>query len=62
MSESNIAIVFGPTLLRPRKETMETTLDSPLVNQAVQRLIEVKKTTIPSILTFPLQNVRTLFP
>lgn len=41
MTPSNIAIVFGPTLMRPEVETMETTLNSPLVNHTVQRLIEV---------------------
>jgi len=40
MTPSNLAIVFGPTLMRPKIETMETTLNSPLVNHSVQRIIE----------------------
>lgn len=41
MSESNVAIVFGPTLIRPKIETITTTLNSPIVNSAVQFFIEV---------------------
>jgi len=40
MSASNASIVFGPTLIRARVETIETTLNSPIVNSAVQVLIE----------------------
>ena len=46
MSSSNAPIVFGPTLLRPEKETMESTLNSPLVNQAIQRFIDVSSKEI----------------
>ena len=41
MTPSNLSIVFGPTLMRPEKETMETTLNSPLVNNVVQCILEV---------------------
>lgn len=41
MTPTNLSIVFGPTLMRPEKETMETTLNSPLINHIVQRIIEV---------------------
>lgn len=41
MTPSNLSIVFGPTLMRPEVETMETTLNSPLVNHAVERIIDV---------------------
>lgn len=41
MSETNAAIVFGPTLMRAKVETMATTLNTPIVNSAIQRLIEV---------------------
>lgn len=41
MTPSNIAIVFGPTLLRPKVETIETSLSSPLVNHAIERIIIV---------------------
>jgi len=40
MSESNVAIVFGPTLIRAKVETIETTLNSPIVNSAIQALLE----------------------
>jgi len=41
MTPSNLSIVFGPTLMRPEKETMETTLNSPLVNNIVQCILEL---------------------
>ena len=41
MTPSNLAIVFGPTLMRPKTETIESTLNSPLVNHVFQRFIEV---------------------
>lgn len=41
MNTTNLSIVFGPTLLRPETETIETTLNSPIVNGIVQRIIEV---------------------
>ena len=41
MTPSNLAIVFGPTLMRPEVETMDTTLNSPLVNHGIERIIEV---------------------
>eukprot|EP00339_Tiarina_fusa_P002662 CAMPEP_0117012312 /NCGR_PEP_ID=MMETSP0472-20121206/10391_1 /TAXON_ID=693140 ORGANISM="Tiarina fusus, Strain LIS" /NCGR_SAMPLE_ID=MMETSP0472 /ASSEMBLY_ACC=CAM_ASM_000603 /LENGTH=299 /DNA_ID=CAMNT_0004715353 /DNA_START=254 /DNA_END=1153 /DNA_ORIENTATION=+ len=40
MSASNASIVFGPTLVRAKVETIETTLNSPIVNSSVQVLIE----------------------
>jgi len=40
MNTTNLSIVFGPTLLRPETETIETTLNSPIVNGIVQRIIE----------------------
>ena len=47
-----MAIVFGPTLMRPETETLETTLDSPLVNHTIQRIIEVR-TSLPNQLISP---------
>ena len=41
MTGRNTAIVFGPALMRPEIETVETTLNSPMVNLCVQRIIEV---------------------
>ena len=40
MSSTNLAIVFGPTLLRPKEEALEHTLMLPRVYLAVQRMIE----------------------
>lgn len=40
MTESNIAIVFGPTLLRPEEESLESSLNSPLVNQTIHRFLD----------------------
>eukprot|EP01090_Pellita_catalonica_P020091 TRINITY_DN7018_c0_g1_i1.p1 TRINITY_DN7018_c0_g1~~TRINITY_DN7018_c0_g1_i1.p1 ORF type:complete len:314 (-),score=57.71 TRINITY_DN7018_c0_g1_i1:92-946(-) len=40
MTAYNLSIVFGPTLLRPREESIETTLKSPSVNSVVRMLIE----------------------
>jgi RhoGAP domain len=39
MSARNIAIVFGPNLLRPEVETMESTLSQPVVNDVVRTMI-----------------------
>jgi hypothetical protein len=41
MTASNIAIVFGPNLIRPEIETLETALNCPIVNHVIQRLVEV---------------------
>ena len=49
MSASNASIVFGPTLIRARVETIETTLNSPIVNSAVQVLIEVSIRVISNL-------------
>jgi hypothetical protein len=40
MSPANLAIVFGPTLVRPRVDTVENSLDTPLVIQFVESLID----------------------
>lgn len=40
MNATNLAIVFGPTLIRAKVETIETSLDIPYVNTLLQTLIE----------------------
>jgi len=40
MNSTNLSIVFGPTLLRPKVETIETSLEIPHVNRIVQGLID----------------------
>eukprot|EP01094_Clydonella_sp_ATCC50884_P017214 TRINITY_DN2956_c1_g2_i1.p1 TRINITY_DN2956_c1_g2~~TRINITY_DN2956_c1_g2_i1.p1 ORF type:complete len:747 (-),score=262.67 TRINITY_DN2956_c1_g2_i1:126-2366(-) len=40
MSPSNIAIVVAPNILRPRVETIETALRSPLANQVIESIVE----------------------
>lgn len=39
MSPANLAIVFGPNLLRPQIETTETMLDFNYVNRVIEILI-----------------------
>lgn len=41
MTASNVAIVFGPSMLRPQVDTMNTALNSPFVNQALLYILEV---------------------
>lgn len=40
MGASNLAIVFGPSMLRPRIESIESSLNCPVINRAVQLIIE----------------------
>ncbi|KAL6053882.1 SH3-domain binding protein 1, partial [Balamuthia mandrillaris] len=40
MTAYNLAIIFGPSLLRPRQDTIDTSLKSPRVNAVIQTLIE----------------------
>eukprot|EP01102_Stenamoeba_stenopodia_P021457 TRINITY_DN8645_c0_g4_i1.p1 TRINITY_DN8645_c0_g4~~TRINITY_DN8645_c0_g4_i1.p1 ORF type:complete len:838 (-),score=256.72 TRINITY_DN8645_c0_g4_i1:134-2569(-) len=40
MTPFNLAIVFGPAILRPPMDTIEGTLDIPIVNNILQILIE----------------------
>jgi hypothetical protein len=40
MHSANLAIVFGPTLLWPKLNTLESAMDIPYVNQAVQLFID----------------------
>lgn len=39
MNASNLSIVFGPNLLRPRVETAETMLEFNLVNRVIEIII-----------------------
>lgn len=40
MHSANLAIVFGPTLLWPKQNTLESAMDIPYVNHAVQLFID----------------------
>ena len=40
MTSSNLAIVFGPTLLWSNVNTLESAMDMPYINSAVQIIIE----------------------
>lgn len=40
MNSNNIAIVFGPTLLWAKHNTLESAMDMPYVNGAVKLVIE----------------------
>jgi len=39
MTAYNLSIVFGPSLLRPKEDTIETSLKSPKANFVVQTFI-----------------------
>lgn len=43
MTTQNLAIVFGPNLLRPKEQTFQTSVDIPLVYNIVQTMIEEGK-------------------
>lgn len=40
MTSSNLSIVFGPTLLWPEQNTLESAMDMPYINGCVQLMIE----------------------
>ncbi len=40
MTAANIGVCFGPTLLRPREETVATIMDIKFCNEVIQILIE----------------------
>ena len=40
MTASNLSIVFGPTLLWPETNSLESAMDMPYVNGVIQILIE----------------------
>jgi hypothetical protein len=40
MTEANLSIVFGPTLLWPLENTLESAMDIPAINSCVQLIIE----------------------
>lgn len=48
MTPSNLAVVFGPTLIRAKQETIETSLEIALVNASIQCLIENPEITFLS--------------
>ena len=43
MTTSNLAVVFGPIFARPEVDTIETSLNSPLVNMCIKLMIEVRE-------------------
>ncbi len=43
MTLSNISIVFGPNLLWPREETLESILSIPRLNGGIQFILESAK-------------------
>lgn len=44
MTSYNLSIVFGPSLLRPREESIESSLKSPRANLVIQTLITLAQT------------------
>jgi len=40
MTTSNLSIVFGPTCLWPKENSLESAMDMPYVNSVVQLMIE----------------------
>lgn len=47
MTAANIGVCFGPTLLRPREETVASIMDIKFCNEVVQILIEKADTVFP---------------
>ena len=47
MTAANIGVCFGPTLLRPREETVATIMDIKFCNEVIQILIENCDTFFP---------------
>ena len=53
MTASNLGVCFGPTLLRPREETVASIMDIKFCNQAVEILIEHCERFFPSVESSP---------
>jgi hypothetical protein len=49
MTASNLSIVFGPTCLWPKENSLESAMDMPYVNSVVQLVIENPDELLPPI-------------
>lgn len=47
MNASNLAIVFGPNLIRPKVETMESSINVPKTNIVLEDVIKSKHKVFP---------------
>jgi len=48
MTSSNLSIVFGPTCLWPRENSLESAMDMPYVNSVIQIIIENPTEILPN--------------
>ena len=62
MNYENVSIVFGPTTMRPKVETMETMLDNPLKCQVVSFLVEFYDEIFVELKELPAKGSRSLAP
>lgn len=53
MTASNLGVVFGPTLLRPREETVASIMDIKFCNEVIEILIENCERFFPSVESSP---------
>jgi hypothetical protein len=49
MTAANIGVCFGPTLLRPREETVASIMDIKFCNEVIQILIESSEVFFPPV-------------
>ena len=61
MTPANVAICWGPTIMRPRNETMSTSMLIPKVNQFVEKLVTFLASS-PSLLPPPPASAKTAPP
>ena len=53
MTSSNLGVVFGPTLIRPREETVASIMDIKFCNEVIEILIENCERFFPSVESSP---------
>ena len=53
MTASNLGVVFGPTLIRPREETVASIMDIKFCNEVIEILIENCERFFPSVESSP---------
>ena len=62
MGYENVSIVFGPTVLRPKQETMDTMMDNSSKCQAVALLVEYCEKIFVDLKELPEKGERSLAP
>jgi len=60
MTASNLGVCFGPTLLRPREETVASIIDIKFSNQVVEILIENAELLFPDPASSPELDLRSV--